>query len=129
MANRVTVPFHQGTNCSNQDLVIGQVGGSGTAISYNPGFVIYDVYNSGNASSRYYRAGKLREGNDHSVRLPVEWPGLFCPNVGLAVALFHTHPGTYNNAGRPSYADTLNSRYLNIIQTHSGFLYGRREKR
>lgn len=44
---------------------------------------------------------------------------------GMAVANFHTHPGEYPDAYRPSLEDVSNSFYLHFIGTRRGIIYGR----
>lgn len=44
---------------------------------------------------------------------------------GLPVARFHTHPGNYANAFRPSIADTNMPDYLMFLRTRRGLLVGR----
>jgi len=83
------------------------------------------IYNKSEKTGNSYIPGNELTGNKTSIQLGYPLNALNGA-PGVAVADFHTHPGSYPNAGRPSVGDVSNSFYMHFIYTFQGLIHGRR---
>ncbi|WP_338445676.1 RHS repeat-associated core domain-containing protein [Pelagerythrobacter marensis] len=89
------------------------------------GFWIYE-----DRQGRGFFPGKEKVGTEKSIQLGNPLNALQLKRehggwYGLPQARFHTHPGNYPDAVRPSRADLNRPAYLMFIYTYRGIIYGR----